>query len=84
MKTDEVFFRILKWLARIFGVFWILGGVYFIFGAFVDQEDRLLHFLIGVFLLSAGTGLITVRPAVSDDVAKIRSFVQRIEERTKK
>ncbi len=84
MNAQHVFLRVLNYLARVLGVFWMLGGVAFVISAFVVAEDRVLNFLIGAFLLLAGVAFVLVKPAKSDDVEKVRLFAKRIGDASKR
>ncbi len=81
MNAQHFFLKVLNYLARILGVFWMLGGIAFVISAFVSAEDRVLHFVIGAFVLLAGIGFVLAKPAKSDDVEKVRLFAKRIGKR---
>lgn len=81
MTIERPFIRILNFLARILGVIWVLGGVLFLFSAFIAQTNRLLFAGIGAFLLVAGIALLAAKSVTPADSDKVRHFVDRIKAR---
>lgn len=75
---QSIFLKVLTFVGRLLGVFWVLVGVAFVASAFIGTNDRAMHFLIGALLLLVGIGFGIAEPANSADVDRVRRFLRRI------
>ncbi len=72
MVAERTYLKVINILARAVGVIWVLGGLVFLVSSFVIERDRVIYLVVSVFLLAAGTGLLLVRPARQQDLARFK------------
>lgn len=76
-KVEGPFFKVFRFLARLIGFIWILGGLVFLSSSFLVAEHKVLYAGVGVLFFMAGLALILAKPVAPKDLERFRRFVDR-------
>jgi hypothetical protein len=72
MKFDRPFLFALNGLARLFGVFANLFGIYVLICAYAFAENRALNIGAGIIAITIGMAFISTKPFTAEQLARLR------------
>jgi hypothetical protein len=72
VKFDRAFLFAFNGLARLFGVFANLVGVYVLMCAYAFAENRALYICAGIFAITIGVAFLLAKPFTAEQLSRLR------------
>jgi uncharacterized membrane protein HdeD (DUF308 family) len=72
MRFERSFLAGFNFVARLLGVLWIIGGVFFLVSAFVLPENRVMDAMVGVLVLATGVAFLLAKRVTPESLDRIR------------
>ena len=68
--------RVFTIAARVVGVWFILGGTFFLFAAWAIPADRAMNIVVGLLVIAIGIGMLIARPATGEQLESMSRSVR--------
>ncbi|MEA3140230.1 MAG: hypothetical protein QOK23_2399 [Gammaproteobacteria bacterium] len=72
MRFGDAFLRVFNPMARLLGVLWIIGGIFFLVCAFILLENGVINTVVGVLVIAIGVAFLLAKRVTHDYLDSIQ------------
>jgi uncharacterized membrane protein len=72
MRFGDAFLRVFNPMARLLGVLWIIGGIFFLVCAFILLENGVINTVVGVLVIAIGVAFLLAKRVTHDYLDNIQ------------